>query len=99
MENITEEHVPLTAIQAAQKKLAEMREAGIKIERLSPVEKARANPSNKAACIMANCWECVGGNATEKPKLLVRDCDVGSKCLMYSVRPWQKVKGTIKEVV
>lgn len=36
-----------------------------KIQRLNPVEKAKANPKSKTLAIKAFCWECCGGDKEE----------------------------------
>ena len=78
------------AINAAQKKLAEMREQGIKQVILNPVDKAKANPTSLKYAIRAHCWQCVGADASEGSKQLVRDCSVGDKCALYPHRPWRE---------
>jgi hypothetical protein len=82
----------MTAIQAAQKKLAEMREQGFKSVVLNPIDKAKANPTSQKYAIRAHCWECVGGDGNENPKVLVRDCGLKDKCSLWPHRPWQDVK-------
>ena len=78
-----------TALIAAQKKLAEMREQGIDRVVLNPVEKAKANPTSLKYAIRAHCWQCVGADASEGAKQMVRDCSVGDKCALYPHRPWK----------
>lgn len=52
-------------------------------ERLSPADKAKANPKSKALAIRAYCYECTGGNKDE-----VTNCPV-IKCPLHIHRPWQ----------
>lgn len=52
-------------------------------ERLTPLEKARANPASKVLAIRAYCYECCGGSKDE-----VTNCPV-EKCPLWLHRPWQ----------
>jgi len=80
----------MKAINAAQAKLKEMRERGIKRQCLSPVEKARKNPKSLRLAINGNCWMCAGnGNDGAKAcRETIAFCtDEGCSC--YGVRPYQ----------
>ena len=83
----------MTAIIAAQKKLAEMREQGFKPVILNPRDKAKANPTSLKYAIRAHCWECVGADGNENAKLLVKQCGLEDKCSLWPHRPWQDLKG------
>lgn len=77
-----------TALQKAREKRDEMRAAGIEVERLDPIEKAKRNPQSKALAIKAKCWECVGCGIDPNPRAAIRDCQV-IKCPLHNVRPFQ----------
>jgi hypothetical protein len=49
-----------SAIEKALAKKQEMREAGIQVIRLNPIEKARKNPKSKALAIKAYYWDLAG---------------------------------------
>ena len=72
------------------KKYQEMREQGLVEATVytNPTEKAKANPKSLRAAVTAHCWECVGGEHSEKPKVLVRECGI-VKCSLHGLRPWQ----------
>lgn len=76
------------ALKAARQKTEAMREAGIQIQRLDPIERARLNPQSKALAIKAKCWDCVGAGVDANPRQAIRECVVQS-CPLHSVRPWQ----------
>ena len=76
------------ALKAARQKAEAMREAGIQIQRLDPIERARLNPQSKALAIKAKCWDCVGAGADANPRQAIRECVVQS-CPLHPVRPWQ----------
>lgn len=59
------------------------REAGGKVERMTPLERAHANPKSKALAIKAACWQCSSGQRDE-----IKYCTV-TKCGLYFVRPYQ----------
>lgn len=76
------------ALKAARQKTEAMREAGIQIQRLDPIERARLNPQSKALAIKAKCYDCVGAGADANPRQAIRECVV-ILCPLHSVRPWQ----------
>ena len=71
------------ALQKAQEKRRQMKEAGIDIERLNPIEKAKRNPKSLRLAINAKCWDCSCGQRLE-----IRECPV-VQCPLYPVRPYQ----------
>ncbi|QBJ80548.1 hypothetical protein DKK66_20095 (plasmid) [Aquitalea sp. USM4] len=72
----------------AREKARALRESGVQIVRLDPIEKARTNPQSKALAIRAKCWECVGAGHDANPRQEIRDCSV-THCPLHPVRPWQ----------
>jgi hypothetical protein len=73
----------LTPLQLAQLRRQEMKEQGIEIERLDPIQKLAIN---------AHCFGCVGAGADPNPRGLIRDCEVAG-CALYGVRPYQSKTG------
>lgn len=63
------------------------------LERLSPVEKARRNPSSLRMAITAKCFDCVCGSADPNPRERIRSCPCQS-CPLYPVRPYQRKEST-----
>lgn len=74
--------------EAAKNALAKWRQENpdYKPERLTPTERAKANPKSKALAIKAYCWECCNESKDE-----VQNCTV-VKCPLHPHRPWQKSK-------
>jgi hypothetical protein len=79
-------------LELARKKRKEMIEAGEKVERLDPIQKAAQKPGSLRLAVNAKCWDCVGAGADPNPRGLIRDCTCGSSCPLYSVRPYQAKK-------
>lgn len=77
------------ALEAARAARQAKLEAGEKIERLSPIEKARRNPKSLRLAVTAKCADCVGWDADPNPRARIRDCAV-PKCPLYPVRPYQR---------
>lgn len=83
----------LTPLQRAHERSRELRAAGIEIERLDPLEKARRNPRSLAAAVRGKCFDCVGGhNADHGHVRAVRECPAIT-CPLHPVRPWQRRAG------
>ena len=79
-----------TALSLANAKKAEMLAAGVPIERLSPIEKARRTPSSLRLAINGKCWDCCGAGAdgigfTKDSIHLCKAAD----CTLWPVRPYQ----------
>ena len=79
-----------TALSLANAKKAEMLAAGVPIERLSPIEKARRTPSSLRLAINGKCWDCCGAGAdgigfTKDSIHLCKAAD----CTLRPVRPYQ----------
>lgn len=76
------------ALEAARLKREEMKEAGVKLERKSPLEKALERPGSLRLAVNGKCWECEG---EEDPGVRerIRTCSVVT-CPLHSVRPYQK---------
>lgn len=73
----------------ARARAAELREAGEKIERLDPIEKAARNPKSLRLAINAKCWDCVGGPADPAPRRRIGEC-AQTRCSLHPVRPYQR---------
>lgn len=78
-----------SAIEKAREAMRLRREQGIKIERLSPIEKARANPKSLRLAINGKCFDCQGGDGDPGVRDRIRACSIASCCL-HSVRPYQR---------
>ena len=76
------------AIERAQARMREMREAGIVPVRLNPIERAAQNPSSLRLAITAKCCECLGGEDARNIRREIREC-TSRKCPLYPVRPYQ----------
>lgn len=80
----------LTPLEKAHAKRREMAEKGIKVERLSPVEKAKKNPTSLRMAINAHCWMCAGNgdDGAKFTRETIRDCQV-SLCPLLTHRPYR----------
>jgi hypothetical protein len=81
------------ALEQARKKRAEMKAAGIPLEKLTPLERAKKNPKSTRAAINAKCWECEGGDADPYVNWRVGNCTCKDTCGLHAVRPYQKYAG------
>lgn len=83
---LDDSEVPLTPLQKAhlarQKKIED---GTFQVIRMSPVERAKANPNSKALAIRAMCYSCVGG---ERAVDSIRNCTTDF-CALYPHRPYQ----------
>ncbi len=79
----------ITALDKAREKAAEMRAAGVKVERLDPMEKARRKPTSLRLAISAKCWDCQGGASDPSPRARIGACEL-TRCPLHPVRPWQR---------
>jgi hypothetical protein len=72
----------------ARLKLAEIKAAGGKVERLDPIEKSKKEPGSLRLAINAMCWHCAGKGADgiEFTKTTIRECTVFS-CPLHHQRP------------
>jgi hypothetical protein len=78
----------LTPLQNAQQKIRAMRAAGIAIERLDPLEKARSNPTSFRHAINAKCFDCVGRGFDANWRTEVKNCQI-TECGLHPVRPFK----------
>lgn len=76
-------------LQRAREAAAARRAAGLTVERLDPIEKARRRPTSLRLAITAKCWDCQGGNSDPNPRGRIGSCEV-TKCPLHPVRPWQR---------
>lgn len=88
------EELGLSPLQLAQQRRREMKDQGIEIERLDPIQKLAKNPTNRKLAINAYCYGCVGAGADPNPRGLIRDCEVAG-CALYGVRPYQAKAGGV----
>lgn len=81
-----------TALALANAKKAEMLAAGIPVERLSPIEKARRNPSSLRLAINSKCWSCCGEGADgwKHTRETIQLCTASDTCSLWPVRPYQR---------
>jgi len=80
------------ALELARKRVQEMAEEGIAVERIDPIEKARKNPKSLRLAITAKCWDCVGAGSDPNPRRAIKYCPCGEKCPLWHCRPYQKIK-------
>jgi len=80
----------MKGIKAAQSRMREMREQGIKVVHLNPVEKALKNPTSLRLAINGHCWQCVGSgcDGQKVARETIGNCIIHDCCL-YPVRPYQ----------
>jgi len=75
-------------LEAGAKRRAERRANGEKTVVLSPIEKARKNPTSLRAAINGKCWDCVGAGNDPNPRRDIRECTI-TDCTLWPVRPYQ----------
>lgn len=78
----------LTGLQKAQLKVQAMRDAGIPLVQLNPIEKHLRNPNSLRFAIRAKCYDCVGQAGDANWRGRVGNCPV-TKCPLHTVRPFQ----------
>lgn len=79
----------IARLKRANEKKREMRESGIPIERLDPIEAARRDPSSLRRAINGKCWDCIGAGNDPNPRRAIRDCGIVA-CTLHPVRPYQR---------
>ena len=78
----------LSRLDKARLKKTELQAAGL-LKRLSPVEKALADPRSLRKAVTAFCYECMGGDDEPGARKEVTNCSAKG-CPLYQVRPWQQ---------
>lgn len=78
-----------TGLERAHEAMRLRREAGIKVEHIDPIEKARRSPTSLRAAINGKCWDCQGGGHDAGCRERIGSCPI-SMCPLYPVRPYQK---------
>ena len=78
-----------TGLEKAQETLKAKRDAGEKVERLNPVEKAKKNPKSLRLAINAKCYDCLGGNSDPNVTGRIGSCTM-LDCPLWNVRPYQR---------
>lgn len=79
----TENLTPLQKAHAARKQ--KIADGTFQSVRMSPIEKARANPRSKAMAIRAFCFQCVG---EEQAVSTIREC-ASVNCPLHGHRPYR----------
>ena len=77
----------MSGLAKAQEVMRLRREAGIKTEIKSPLEKAALRPDSLRLAINAKCYDCIGQDADPDWRGSIRNC-VCNDCPLYSVRPY-----------
>ena len=75
------------ALEKAREARRRMKEQGLKVEVLNPIEKAKANPKSLRLAINGKCWDCQSGDPGTRER--IRDC-WATDCSLHPVRPYQK---------
>jgi hypothetical protein len=77
---------------------AELSAKGTVIRRMSPIEKAQANPRSPTLAIRGKCWECAGSGAdgTQVTKATIGGCQI-TQCPLWNLRPFQSKQPTNEE--
>ena len=92
IETLTSEDFTLyDRLALANAKRQAMREAGVVIERLDPLERARRNPRSLRLAVTGKCWNCFGAGADgiAFTKETIRDCKARD-CPLWEVRPYKE---------
>lgn len=76
-------------LQKAREKLDQMRAEGIEVARLTPTEKALADPGSRHKAIRAACYECLGGSDCPNVRHEIAYC-TGWDCALWHLRPHQQ---------
>ena len=79
-------------LERARQRQAEMRAAGVPVQRRTPIERAQANPTSLRAAIDGKCFDCEGGDADPCIQWRIGNC-VSPDCPLYPVRPHQRLFG------
>lgn len=81
-------NAPNDALRLAREKLEQMRADGIEIQRLTPTEKALAEPPSYPRNIRAMCYECLGGEDCTNIRDQIAYCTAWA-CALWHRRPHQ----------
>lgn len=71
---------------------------GVKIIRMSPLERGFNKPRSPMQCIKAKCWDCQDGGPGSNTREAIRDCNAFLICPLWPLRPYQKIKDKKGEV-
>ena len=86
---MTTESISKTPLERAQDRRREMREQGITVERLNPIERLAKNPTSLRLAINAKCFDCEGGDADPNVQKRIGTCGI-VMCPLHAVRPYQR---------
>ena len=76
-------------LELAREKQKRMREQGISVKPLNPLERLEKNPKSLRMAINAQCYLCIGEDYDPHYRWRIGNCEV-TYCPLYSVRPHQK---------
>lgn len=79
----------LTGLAKAHEVMRLRREAGIKVEQIDPIERARRNPTSLRMAINAKCFDCQGAMSDPGIRERIGACPIVS-CSLHPVRPYQR---------
>lgn len=79
----------MKALEKAREAMQAKREAGERVERLNPVEKAGKNPKSLRLAVNAKCYDCQGRDCDPGWRSRVGECSVVT-CPLHPVRPYQR---------
>lgn len=81
-------NAPNEALKLAREKLTQMKADGIEVQRLTPTEKALADPASYPKAIRAACYECLGGEDCPNIRDQIAYCTAWD-CALWHRRPHQ----------
>lgn len=83
-------NAPNEALKLAREKLDQMKADGIEVQRLTPTEKALADPASRPKAIRAACHECLGGEDCTNIRDEIAFCTAWS-CALWHRRSHQQL--------
>lgn len=83
-------------LSAAREAAEKRKELGIKIQVLSPIQRAAKNPTSLRCAINGKCYDCQGAGYDPGTKERIRDCEAYD-CTLHPVRPYQNIRRRVKE--
>ena len=77
-------------LERASARRAELRAAGVKVERLDPLERAARSPKSLRLAINAKCYDCEARDSDPNVQLRIGTCTIQT-CPLWPVRPYQDI--------